>query len=156
MISLIPPPIKTAISEFRSGIVTIVWHQFFLGMYRLFSQPSYGAKICTFQITGITGDYTTDYKWISDRDFVHFVVTITPSAGTKIGIKDASILPVLSNTAIDNKPTKITNVEVTLLDGSTIKDFRLTSIDTNGLILIPNSILTRYTLKISGNFMITF
>lgn len=146
-----PPPIKIAIADIKSGIVDIVWTQFFLGIYRMFSQPSYGSKNCTFTITGITGNYTTDYTFITDREFVHFNITITPDSA-KMAIKNATILPVFDT---NEKPTKINNVMISLLEGSTVKDFRLASVDTNGVIKIPNSILTRYTLKINGSFIKT-
>lgn len=153
MNSIIPPPIKLAIADIKSGIVDIVWTQFFLGIYRMFSQPSYGSKGCTFTITGITGTYTTDYSVVTDRDFVHFNYTITPNTGTKMAIKNATMLPVFDN---NQNPLKINNVMISLLEESTIKDFRLASVDTNGVIKIPNSILTRYTLKINGTFIKTF
>lgn len=150
---LIPPPIKVPMIDLKTGIVDIVWMQFFMQLYHDFSQPSYGPNNVSFVITGITGSYTTDSNFITDRDFVHFNYTITPATGTKLAINDATFLPVF---ATNEKPLKITNVLITLLDGSTVKDSRTTNVDATGLIAIPNSTLTGYTIKISGSFVKTF
>jgi len=155
MQSIIPPPIKLAISEFKTGIVNVVWNQFFMGLYKLFSQPSYGYKNCSINVTGITGGYETDYKWISDRDFVHFYITITPT--TKMAINNASVLVAFPNSEnFDDTPIKVSNVSISLLNGNEVMDSRTTSVDEDGRIIIPNAILTRFTLKINGSFIKSF
>lgn len=154
MKSIIPPPIKTAISD-KKGIVEVIWHQFFIGIFKLFSQPSYGYKTCSINIAGITGAYETDYKWISDRDFSHFYFTITPK--TKISVNNASITLVFPDSEnFINLPMKVSNVKISLLNGTEVMDSRITSIDENGKIIIPNVILTRFTIKINGSFIKTF
>lgn len=156
MKSLIEPPIKIPISDNKSGgLVNIIWHNFFLGLYRLFSQPNYGYKNCSISISGISGSYETDYKWISDRDFIHFYITITPTPLTKIGIKDAKAI-ISFDGDINDKPLKVSNISISLLQGNEVKDFRIVSIDENGQILIPNAILTRFTIKINGSFIKAF
>ena len=151
--SLIPPPSHTAMIDLKTGMVNVVWLQFFLQLFKDFSQPSYGPNNVSFVVTGITGNYSTDSNFITDRDFVHFNYTITPDTGTKMSIKDATFLPVF---ATNEKPLKITNVLITLLDGPNVKDSRTMSVDENGLIRIPNSTLTGYILKISGSFVKLF
>jgi hypothetical protein len=158
MQSIIQPPIKIPISDYKAGgIVNVIWNQFFIGLYKLFSQPSYGYKDCTISVDGISGEYETDYKWISDRDFIHFYITITPTPLTKIGIKDAkAIISFNGNETVNDKPLKVSNISISLLDGNIVKDFRTTSIDESGQILIPNAVLTRFTVKINGTFIKAF
>ena len=154
MKSIIPPPIKNAISD-KAGIVDIVWNQFFMGLYKLFSQPSYGFKNCSINIVGISGAYETDYKWISDRDFSHFYIIIKPK--TKIAVNNASITLVFpSSENFINLPMKVSNLKISLLNGTEVMDSRITSIDENGKIIIPNVILTRFTIQINGSFIKSF
>lgn len=154
MQNIIPPPIKNVLINSQK-FVDNIWNQFFLGIYKLFSQPNYGSKPCTFSISGITGSYTTDYKWITDRDFVHFYITLVPT--TSFVLTNATILPVLTNSEnFDDTPLNLSNIQISLFTGTTIKDFRNILMDSTGSIKLPDVTSTSYSILVSGVFIKSF
>ncbi len=151
MAGLTTPPIKEPISN-KFGIVGIIWFAFFQSIYRLFSQPIYGSKVVTFTITGVTGSYTTSYKWITDRDFVHFYIRITPT--TSITLTSANILPVMNLPNFSDAPLNPSIVDIALVSGSLLVDSRQGLITSTGIVL-PN-LTTTYSVLISGTYIKTF
>lgn len=142
-----PVPLIQPVTE-DSGIISKLWKQFFLGLQRLFSQPSYGSKSVNPTYTGFTGVRALASNWITDREFVHFNLEITPTAPLTLASASLSGLP--------DRPLGPTNLVLNLLNGTVISASYNIVYTSDGLLRLPNLGPTTDHLVISGSFMRAF
>jgi hypothetical protein len=141
------PPLQQPISD-KEGFIDRIWFGFFLQLWQMFSAPSFGAKTLTLIDTGITGVHTTEYDYVTDRNFVWFSIVITPTTtmtslnGTISGLNDL--------------PIESTNISISLEDTGVTIDSRNSVLGIDGIIHLPDFSLTSYKVIISGKYLKVF
>lgn len=101
-----PPPQRHPLTQ--NDLVDGIWNRFFVSIYQLFSLPSYGYRQVDLSATNITGTYSISASYLTDRDFVDYYITITPS--TSINLSATNITGFLDTPVNPVYPCKVYQV----------------------------------------------
>ncbi len=141
------PPLTQKLIDAQGG-VDRTWFGWFLQLYQLFSASSYGPKTITIASSGVTGAYTSESEYITDRNFVWFSIELTPT--TNFTAYNAAI------TGLVDLPVEATNILMSFVSTGITLDSRVVSLGTDGIIHIPDFVASTYKLVISGQYLKTF